>query len=339
MRGRKSNIELLRIVLMIMIISLHYLNPDMGGALKYSEGTNYYITRLLESLFIVAVNGFILITGYCCVKKETTNINKLVKLFFDIIIYGLIIQFTLVLFGQVEFSIKDFVKNFIPISNDGYWFFKVYIMLFLIMPFINIVLRKLDKNRYEKMIIVLLIIFSIWDSISPFKLIGGNGYSLINFVLLYCIGGYLRIHYQNNSSFSKWIILYFVFGVITFISLFIPVIKDNSWNYYFITNILSVICLFNAFIKIDINSKIINKIASSVFGVFILHLNPYILELQYKIFKTDLFWNSKYIVIHMLVTCIVLFIIFTLIDMFKKILLDKYEENLIKKIKIFNIEI
>ena len=61
---RESGIELFRVVLMIMIIGLHYLNGYMGGALEYTnEGTfNWYLIRFLESMFIIAVDCFISIT-------------------------------------------------------------------------------------------------------------------------------------------------------------------------------------------------------------------------------------------------------------------------------------
>ena len=62
---RKSNIELLRIILIIMIITLHYLNGGIGGALSNTNPNtfNYYLITFIESLCIVAVNVFIIITG------------------------------------------------------------------------------------------------------------------------------------------------------------------------------------------------------------------------------------------------------------------------------------
>lgn len=66
MEKRKSNIELLRIILILLVIILHYMNISMGGALgKVRPNTfDYYLDHFIESLSIVAVNVFILITGY-----------------------------------------------------------------------------------------------------------------------------------------------------------------------------------------------------------------------------------------------------------------------------------
>ena len=69
---RKSGIELFRVVLMIMIIGLHYLNGYMGGALQYTnEGTfNWYLIRFIESMFIIAVDCFIIINIYIIIYSN-----------------------------------------------------------------------------------------------------------------------------------------------------------------------------------------------------------------------------------------------------------------------------
>lgn len=63
---RQSNIEFLRIVLMFGVIVLHYCNPEIGGGRKfvYPHSLNYYSLNILVSLFVCAVNLFVLISGF-----------------------------------------------------------------------------------------------------------------------------------------------------------------------------------------------------------------------------------------------------------------------------------
>ena len=79
---RQSNIELLRIIMILAIIGLHYFNGEMGGLLVNAKTNtlNYYISHIIESLFIVAVNVFVLITGYFSVSKKSINFRKLIQL-------------------------------------------------------------------------------------------------------------------------------------------------------------------------------------------------------------------------------------------------------------------
>ena len=61
-RDRESNIELLRILAMIGVILLHYNNPSIGGGLSFvnNGSINYWFLNIVESLFICAVDLFIL---------------------------------------------------------------------------------------------------------------------------------------------------------------------------------------------------------------------------------------------------------------------------------------
>ena len=164
-RVKYTNIELLRIVLMIMIICLHYMNGGMGGALKYTleRSINYYLIRFLESLFIIAVNGFVLITGFCMINKKCVNINKIIRLIIEMTIYNI---------GRADISIKQIIKECVPlVFNNGYWFFKIYICLYMLIPFINSYLIKLEKDKYKKLLLIMFLLFSVWDSIIPNKII------------------------------------------------------------------------------------------------------------------------------------------------------------------------
>lgn len=94
MNKRKSNIELFRILLILMVIILHYFNADMGGALGHasSGSISYYFVHLIESLCIVAVNGFVLITGYFSYKKENVKVSKITNLVLIMIFWGLLLS-------------------------------------------------------------------------------------------------------------------------------------------------------------------------------------------------------------------------------------------------------
>ena len=131
--NRQSNYELLRIIAMMMIIGLHYFNADMGGVIdNVSIGTtNYYLTYLFESIFMVGVNVFVLISGYFMIKKDTINIRKCVD----------------------KFSIKNLIKVSLPILAGSRWFVKTYIILVILSPFINKSLRNLRENQYKALIL------------------------------------------------------------------------------------------------------------------------------------------------------------------------------------------
>ena len=74
---RSPNIELLRIISMMMVLVLHCLS--WGGALDYRSGIQLYVYWWLEALAIVAVDIFVLISGYFLVesKFKVKNVFKI----------------------------------------------------------------------------------------------------------------------------------------------------------------------------------------------------------------------------------------------------------------------
>ena len=74
---RNPNIELLRIISMMMVLVLHCLS--WGGALDYRSGIQLYVYWWLEALAIVAVDIFVLISGYFLVesKFKVKNVFKI----------------------------------------------------------------------------------------------------------------------------------------------------------------------------------------------------------------------------------------------------------------------
>ena len=137
--NRQSNYELLRIIAMMMIIGLHYFNADMGGVIdNVSIGTtNYYLTYLFESIFMVGVNVFVLISGYFMIKKDTINIRKCVDLLILLAFYGICFYIIRIFIGIDKFSIKNLIKVSLPILAGSRWFVKTYIILVILSPFIN----------------------------------------------------------------------------------------------------------------------------------------------------------------------------------------------------------
>ena len=62
-------VELLRILAMMMIVGLHYMN--FGGILWSDAICNRRLAWLLEAFCIVAVNCYVLISGYFLVSSKS----------------------------------------------------------------------------------------------------------------------------------------------------------------------------------------------------------------------------------------------------------------------------
>lgn len=176
-KPRQSNIELLRIVSMLMIILWH-INIGFGG------DKDLYVFSLgnqINAFTVVGVNCFVLISGFFGIKfKSKTLIGLLLQCLF----YSLIISlFCHVLFG----SHIDFKMAFLPISSNVWWFMTVYVMLYLSAPLLN---RALDNMTFKELLNVLLslVIINIWFGYCFKNDNNPSGHSYLQFVLMYAIG-------------------------------------------------------------------------------------------------------------------------------------------------------
>ena len=102
MKKRIVSIELLRILAMMMVVMLHYLSK--GGLLtslteEFSGGA--YIAWLLEAFSIVAVNVYMLISGYFLVESGF-KFGRLAELVCQVLFYSLLIPPILMAAGILD---------------------------------------------------------------------------------------------------------------------------------------------------------------------------------------------------------------------------------------------
>lgn len=343
-KTRDSNIELLRIVSMIMIVVHHY-EMFAGFTNNGNLSLNSYIEIALYSLGKLGVNIFVIISGYFLINSRF-NTKKVIKLWMQILFYSVSIMIILKMLNIVSVSTKETVKYFLPISYKKYWFASTYMYLYLIFPFLNKFAHSIDKKTYKTVLILLSMMFSLIYSIiyksNSFQTGTGVFESLVWFVFLYLLAGYIRVYgikflenKRKNIIFT--IILIIVFFGILFISHFMYIKfhkLKNIINYYTRMNsvflLLLAVTIFYVFKNIKIkNSKIINLIARNSFAVYLIHEHELIRIPMWKFINSIVVqYSNEYIII---LGCIIIF--FTIAGIIEKIriLLEKH----ILKIEIF----
>lgn len=132
---RNSSIELLRIILMVLIISFHFIGDAYG--LANMTTYNYSDDTLLSKLVahgsgILAVPCFILLTGYYGLNFK---VKKFINILLQCFTYSFILYWILAYFNS-NFSIKIATYQFFCFQ-PGWWFIWCYIILYLLSPVIN----------------------------------------------------------------------------------------------------------------------------------------------------------------------------------------------------------
>lgn len=286
-QSRQSNIEAARILSMSLITIWHFNIHGMGGG-------NYLSFRYLIPFINYGVDLFILISGYFLIRLKPKVIIQLAIVVITFEVFSLICA----KFFYGDINVLEFTKNIIdPLGNSQYWFITYYIALVLLSPVLNKSLETTDIRLLRRFIILLSVFNAVSCWLFSSKLDQG-GYSLFNFIYLYCIGQY--VHRDNLSAKLTKLRILSIFIIATIVNLVIVaclIFKNQDADFESLafslagkySNPFTIVCAVSIlliFLKYDFNSKTINVFASCSLGVYLLQdgaLGKYIYQYQVEV--------------------------------------------------------
>ena len=319
---RSSNIEFLRIISMIMILSLHSFTWNRatgndGHIHNLSIGVLFDYYR--ESLCICAVNIFILISGYFGIRWKLKSILNFI---FQVYFWALGIYVLLVVLGKTNYSNNVFFQRLNCLIGD-WWFVEAYLGLYLLAPLLNAFVDKVKKKKLLIWVII-FIIFEIYSELMGSKRNFDRGYNTLAFCGIYMTGRLLFLYQDKLQEFKHRTFSYIFFllylltaMIIYYLALyqligkghdFMSVQKSFAFSYSNPLIIIEAICLFLVFHSMKFSNKLVNYIASSIFAVYLLHLHPNIKHLYYS--YCGQLYNESFMYHFIMLGCLFLCIVF-----------------------------
>lgn len=176
---------------------MHYLNHHVGSLYSDMEINSMSIAVVaLDSFCIVAVNAYVLLSGYFLSTRQF-SLRRLVCLLLQVLFYTITIPGLLAFLGVLSFSeiLNPYRiwNSLFPVQSGQYWFMSAYVVMVLFSPFMNAALDRMEKKQLEIALAGLLVFFCVGKSISPLQFATDKcGYDFGWFLVLYLLGGYLR---------------------------------------------------------------------------------------------------------------------------------------------------
>ena len=334
---RNSNIELFRIIMMIFIIIHHYIvNSDVLKTISSMElNPNTFTLFALGSGGKIIIDCFILITGYFSCTSDI-KLKKWLNLLFQCAFYAIVINSLFLCFSYnplgVERLYRGFYPIFIQLSTSGESFLAVFLILLLLAPFLNKLIKILSKKEFS---ILLLILIFVYSFLSTFILLQNpvtkiwsfhNNWDAIGwYCTVYLIGSYIRLYFcEKLDSFKFGLYSSIICLVLIAVSIWGCGQFKHIYNYHFINfghktlAIASAISFFIFFKNLKIpTNKFINTLASATLGVLIIHANSGTMRhlLWHDIFKcTDkIFLPPMVTVFSIFAECIVVYCVCVII--------------------------
>lgn len=351
-KQRMANMELLRIIAMAMVIMLHYLSkgnllPGMAGEIE----TNGYVAWVMETFSIVAVNVYMLISGYFLVGGRF-KCSRLVQLLCQILFYSLLIPVVLVALGILnvqDITIYQLLHYIFPTQMEHYWFASAYVVMYLMMPVFRVALLRMKRNQLQVIIILLLAYISLSKSVLPVRLTADKlGYDAIWFLCVFLCAAYIRLYgIRWYGKMSRGIGGYLMgcAGIlgITLVLRMLYVrtgmfqdVLTASYHYNHILNLFAAISLFYAFYHWRLPqgklASAIVKCAPYTFGVYLLHEHVEIRYLWPKWFGASSGGNLLVFAFRSIITVLIVLAIGLIIDWMRSILFA-WIGGLLKKTK------
>lgn len=352
-KKRDSNLEMLRIISMILIVAHHYAVHGFNNVQLYYS-FNKYVVDILSLGGKVGVICFILISGYFMINGKFT-IKKLWKLEGQVLFYslGMYVLFSTVLEPVYKIDDKAIKTSFYPIAYSQYWFITCYVVIMILSPYINKFIHCMEKKELKKFLIIMII---LWPVTMTF--LGGSfAFNHLGWlIVLYIMAAYINLYVKFDSkAIKKNKIIMIVSIALLVLS---PVIYNTLWkitriddylnssrDLASISSILVLIVSVSMFIyflnKKRYSSNIINNISKCTLGVYLIHENtffrPYLWE---KILKNDSYYSSRMLIVHAILSIIIVYVIASIIDYIRMKLIEPlwmklydYFENKLKKKK------
>ena len=223
---RNINMDLIRCLAIFSVISVHFFLNN--GFYSYPViGKRMYVMVFVRTLFMICVPLFLLLTGYFMNKKKLNK--KYYKGIRKVLVIYLLSCVACLIFKKVYLheiiTIKHAINAIFSFTAAPYaWYVEMYIGLFLMIPFLNLIYNGLENKKHKEILIGTMFfitsgvtVFNWWHHLLP------DYWVNIYPILYYFIGAYIS---EYDIKISKKINLLLILFTLIFSSLF------NIWRNY-----------------------------------------------------------------------------------------------------------
>ena len=285
-KERSLGLDIIRTIAIFLVFVTHSI--AYKGVLNVNQlSLKWSIYMVIRFLSMSSVPLFLLLTGYLNTKKEISKkyYKGIIPLLISYIAISLIEIISTALYTKVPIDWKLELIKILNFTANGYaWYFEMYIGLFLLIPFLNILYDNLNSKK-EKIILVSSLVFltfipqivksfkayDMWLNITP------DYWQIIYPITYFYIGKLIR-EFQPKFSIIKRIVLFIVALSIPCIFCYVYSTKTEYAWYIFngfeaLTNAFTATSIFLLFydlkMKIPVLGKVITEISICSFEMYL----------------------------------------------------------------------
>lgn len=318
-KKRKSNIELLRIVSMLLIILGHDIMAsglplDVGMQEEMITNFNLLICRTFFNAGHWGATIFFLITGYF-IKSKNIRWHALMYILIIVAFYYILFICLGYLFPEILTEPSSYDLK--TVMSHGYWFITAYVLMNLIFP-------KLLMVTSENQLLIATAFLGIGLYIYYCT------YEITELVYLVFAPMYFMLlgHFLNNIKDLLTLPKIIIITIVAFIAILgINYVQFSEEASLYKTasiinplNNLIAILFVLIFIKIpEFSSIVVDRVATLILSIYLIHTNPYInLLIWQKLFTKPDMIPSPFLILCILLEVVTIFSICGLVELLRK---------------------
>lgn len=215
MKQKKGYLELVRIIAIFFVIYVH-TGTDAAEHYRIAEtSASYGLSLVLYAFAQVSVPLFFLVTGAVLLQKEESLkdvlLHRALRIFALILLFGLL-QYAYCYYLQPEVSFSLPVFFWLVYSTTvitQYWYLYAYFTLMLILPFVRMLARSLQKAHFW----YLFGLYFLLNGLLPIvEYLWGNNRTVLSVPLLadlifYPLIGYYVEHLSEDFFYRKRVLI------------------------------------------------------------------------------------------------------------------------------------
>lgn len=352
---RNSSFEMLRIISMFGIVMGHLVGQTELNV--RCQGITGYLVNFLGGSSRISVNLFLMIGCWFLINTQMTA-KKVLRIYLPLHFYSIVISLACFICYPGEVSVNQLLSGFFPFLRFSLWFLTTYIVLMFVQPFLNTLVYSLNEKQGEILIIILFLINSFMSTILGFQDSFLSSVSWFVFIYLFIAIWKKKILEINKA---RGMILLILAIIMYGLMIGAKVIFQPSGNivyritsqyladYKSIPNFCISLFIFTFFAQLQWESSIINTAAKNILAVYIIHQVPaFFMILWNRILNIDSWEIDKYIPLKIIMSAIIVYVIASLIEQCRKLLIERYvvrlnvyerlckliEENYFSKIRV-----
>ncbi|MEI6602216.1 MAG: acyltransferase family protein [Clostridia bacterium] len=276
-KPRQSGIDIVKACAIFFVVTIHFFLRTGFYQTNIVPASMYFETWMRIAL-IICVPLFILATGYIQSHKMPTAgwYKKLLPIIIIYLFYSILFILFQIFYKGESFDLLKRISDISAFRADGYsWYVNMFIGLFLLLPFLNVMFLNLERKHRKALIVTLVVMACLPEFINnlynatPFGIPGTSGILVPNWwtgiypLAYYFIGAYIK---EYQIKFRKALLLLgFVLlsGALALITIFV---SKSQVFVNFIGDYGSILILFMAvlFFLLVYDIAIKNKVVAAI---------------------------------------------------------------------------